>query len=116
MYALLKDRGSVNPDSCIKAAKNWLKEVEAKGNNAWKSKALCMLGKAQYYLPATADAEKSFQESLTYQEEINDQEIIGLDNHFLAMIRYDAEKYDDATPYFRKGIAALALTDERWTQ
>ncbi len=116
LYDKINDRSTENTDSCVKAAKIWVQETIAAGDVAWKSKALCMLGKCQYYANALADCETSLQQALIPQEEINNQDVIGISNHYLAMLRYNEEKYDDATPYFKKAIAALSLTSERWTQ
>lgn len=116
IYEIFNDRSTENPDSCVKAGKIWLQEIVAKGDLSWKSKALCIIGKCQYYAKDVAGAEESLQQSLVIQEEFNDQRVIGISNHYLALIRYDDSKYDEATPYFKKAIKALTLTDERWTQ
>ncbi len=115
-YTVFNDRSTENPDSCVKAAKLWVQEIISKGDNAWKSKALCMLGKSQYYAKQYVEAEQTLQQCLVLEDEFNNQDVMGISNHYLAMILYNADKYDEATPYFKKAIKSLTLTDERWLQ
>ena len=115
-YEKFKDRSTENPDSCVKAANVWLDEVTRTGDAGWKSKALCMLGKSQYYANKLDETESTMQAALQLEEEINNQEVIGIANYYLATLRYEAKKYEEAVPYFKRSVAALSVTSERWTE
>lgn len=110
----LLDRASTNPDSCMKAAQQWITTL--KDDKAWASKAYMVLAKAQYYSSNSSGVLPSVQKALELQTGINDQQVLGMARYYEAMVYYDAKKYDEAIQAFEKAIPFLQESKEKWLE
>lgn len=113
-YDYLGNRVFDKADSCAIASLGLLKEVTEAGDKAWISRVQSLTGKCYYIANNPAAAEEYLLKSLPVQEELNDQEVIGKSNYYLAMIRYDAKKQEESIPYFKACLKAFALTELKW--
>jgi serine phosphatase RsbU (regulator of sigma subunit) len=113
-YEYLSERLFEKTDSCAIASLGLLKEATDAGDKTWISRAQSLVGKCYYIANNPEAAEEYLLKSLAVQETLNDQEVIGKSNYYLAMIRYDAKKQEESIPYFKTCLKALALTEHKW--